>query len=125
MRRKPDSVAKDYVETLREILESRKELEVSMDIISVNKLPFLVSIIRGLNLTMIEYLSSKNEIALVTSINKIVSDHKSHSLHVGTMFIDPELQFLEEKAVSTTLNTTGTQSLRILYLHVNRVICNN
>ena len=90
MRRKPDSVAKDYVETLREILESRKDLEVSMDIISVNKLPFLVSIIRGLNLTTIEYLSSKNEIALVPFINKIVSYYKSHSLHVGTMFVDPD-----------------------------------
>ena len=30
-----------------------------------------------------------------------------HSLHVGTIFVDPNFQFLEKKVVSTTLNTTG------------------
>ena len=44
MRRKPASVVTDYVEIPREILKSRKELEVSTDIMFINKLPFLVSI---------------------------------------------------------------------------------
>ena len=86
----------------------RKELEVSTDVMFINKLPFLVSIIRRLNFTTIEYLSSKNELTLVTSINKIVSYYRSHGLHVVTMFVDPEFKSLEEKLVSTTLNTTGT-----------------
>ena len=80
---------------------------MSTDIMFINKLLFLVSIIRRLNLTTIEYLSSKNEIALVTSINKIVSYNRSHGLHVGTMFVDPSFKSLEEKVVRTTLNTTG------------------
>ena len=70
VRRKPASVVMDYVEIPREILESRKELEVSTHVMFINKLPFLVSISRQLKFTTIEYLSSKNEIALVTSINK-------------------------------------------------------
>ena len=61
----------------------------------VNKLPFLVSVSRGLKFTTIEYLSSKTYIALVSYINKIVSYYKSHGLHVGMMFLDPEFQFLE------------------------------
>ena len=61
----------------------------------VNKLLFLVSISLGLKFTTIEYLSSKNEIALVTSINKIASYYKSYSLHVCMMFVDPKFQFLE------------------------------
>ena len=73
----------------------------------INKLPFLVSIIRRLKFTTIEYLSSKKKIALLTSINKIVSYYISHGLHVGTMFVDLELNSLEKKVVSTTLNTTG------------------
>ena len=72
-RRKPASIVKDYAEIPREILDSRKELEVLMDIMSINKLPFLVSISRELKFNTIEYLSSKNDIALVTSINKIFS----------------------------------------------------
>ena len=68
---------------------------------------FLVSMSRRLKFTTIEYISSKNKIALVTYINKIVSYYRSHGLHVGTMFVDPEFKYLEKKVVSTTLNTTG------------------
>ena len=79
------------------------------DIFFINKLPILVIISRRMKFTTIEYLSTKNNIALVTSINKIVSYYKSHGLHVGTMFIYPEFQFLEEMLVSATLNTTGAR----------------
>ena len=89
VRRKPASVVTDYVEITREILESRKELEVSTDIMFINKLPFLVSISQRLKFTTIDHLSSKKKIALVTSINKIVSYYRSHGLHVVTMFVDP------------------------------------
>ena len=95
MRCNTGSVVTDYVEIPREILESQKELEVPKETMFLNKLPFLVSISRGLKFTTIEYLSSKNDISLVTSINKIVSYYKSHILHVGTMFVDPKFQLLE------------------------------
>ena len=85
----------------------RKELEVSTDIVFVIKNSFLVSISRGQKFTMIEYLSSKNEKALVNSIDRIVSYYKSYGLHVGKMFVDPEFQFLEKTVVGITLNTTG------------------
>ena len=68
-----------------------------------------MSISRGLKFTMVEYLSKKNEIALVTPINKIVSYYKSHVLHVGIIFLDPKFHFLEEKLVSITLNKTGAR----------------
>ena len=71
--RKPARVVKDYVEIPREILESRKDLEVSTDIMFVNKFPFLARISLGMKFTTIEYLSGKKEIALVTYITKIVS----------------------------------------------------
>ena len=73
MRRKPPSVVTDYVEIPREILESRKDLEVLTEIMFINKLPFLVSISRRLDFATIEYILRKNKTALVTSINKIVS----------------------------------------------------
>ena len=63
----------DYVEIPSEILESHKELEVSTYIMFIKRLSFLVSISRRLKFTTIEYLSSKNEIVLVTSIHKIVN----------------------------------------------------
>ena len=95
VRCKTDIVVTDFVDIPREILESRKELEVSTYIMFINKLLFLVSLSRQLKFTTIEYLSSKNDIALVTSMNKIVSYYRSHGLHVGTMFVDPEFKSLE------------------------------
>ena len=70
VRHKPYSIVTDYVEIHREILESRKELDVSTHIMFIKKLPFLVRISRRLKFTTIEYLASKNEIALVTYVNK-------------------------------------------------------
>ena len=58
----------------------------------INRLPFLVSISQRLKFTMIEYLSSKNEIALVNPINKIFSYYRLHSLHVVTMFVELEFK---------------------------------
>ena len=109
VRRKLDSVVTDYVEIPREILVSRKELELSMGIMFINKITFLVSISRRLKFTTIEYLSSKNKTALITTINKIVRYYRSHGLHVVTMFVDPEFKSLEEKVVNTILNTTGAR----------------
>ena len=87
--RNPDNVVTDYVEIPWKILESRKELEVSTDIMFVNKLPFLVTISKGLKFTTIDYLSNKLEISLVNFINKIVNYYKSHGLYVRTMFVGP------------------------------------
>ena len=58
--RKPASVVTDCVDIPREILEPRQELEVLTDITFINKLSFLVSIMKRLKFTTIEYLSSKN-----------------------------------------------------------------
>ena len=100
MRRKTTSVVTDYVEIPGEILNLCKELEVSTDVMLINKLQFLVSISRRLKFTTIEYLSSNNKIELVTSINKIVSYYISQGLYVVTMFVDSEFKSLEEMVCS-------------------------
>ena len=53
MRRKTASVVTDYVEIPRKSLDSRKELEVSTDIMFINKFSFMVSISRRMKFTTI------------------------------------------------------------------------
>ena len=53
VRLKIASVVTDYVETPREILESHKELEVSMDTMFINTLLFLASISRWMKFNTI------------------------------------------------------------------------
>ena len=58
---KPASVVTDYVKIPREILESLMELEVSTEIMFINKLLFRLIISRGLKCTTIEYISNRSE----------------------------------------------------------------
>ena len=48
VRRKPASIVTDCIEIPRGILESSKDVEVSTEIMFINKVLFLVSISRGL-----------------------------------------------------------------------------
>ena len=50
-RRRPKSAVRDYVEILEEILRMKTDLEVLVDVIFVNKLPFLVSTSKILKFT--------------------------------------------------------------------------
>ena len=84
-------------------------MEVSTDIMFVNKLKFLVRNSKGPKINMIEYLSNNSVISLVNYNNKMVSYYKSKGLHVRTMFVDPDFQLLKNNVVSTLLNTTGAR----------------
>ena len=60
VRCKTSSVVTEYFEIQQEILKLGKELELPRDIMFVIKIPFLLSITKGLKFTMIEYLSNKS-----------------------------------------------------------------
>ena len=79
----------------------------STDIIFINKLPFIVSISRGIKSTTVEYISNRNKESLINSINKIVNNYKSRGLTVQMMYSDPEFEFLEGRIPCT--NTAGAR----------------
>ena len=94
VRHKPDSIVTGYVEIPQKILKLIKELEFSVEIMFVNKLPLLLSITKGLEFTRIEYILNMSKSSLVNSVNKTVRHYKSHGLLVRTMFEDPGFQFI-------------------------------
>jgi len=58
VRRPPESVTTDYVQIPRAILERHQLVTLAVDIMFVNRVPFLVSVARGLSLVTAEFTPS-------------------------------------------------------------------
>jgi hypothetical protein len=107
-RRKTQPVVGNYVAIPREIFAMLKAVEVAIDIMFVNKLPFLVSISKRLKFTTIEYIPDRTGPSLCRSIAKIKLCYKRRNIFVRTLYADPEFAFLEDQ-LDTHLNTTAAR----------------
>ena len=76
VRRRPEAVVSDYVEIPKQILSMNTGLEVSVDVMLINKLDFLVSVSKQLKFTTIEYTPNMSEKELARSVNKIIYVYK-------------------------------------------------
>ena len=72
VRRSPESVVSYYVNTPKKILSMNTGLEVSINVMFINKLAFLVSVSKQLKFNTIEYIPKRPEKELDRSINKII-----------------------------------------------------
>ena len=77
VRRKPEAVVSNYMETPEDILSMITGLEVLVDIMFVDNLAFLVSVSKRLNFTTIEYIPNRSKKELARSNNKILYLYKS------------------------------------------------
>ena len=60
VRRRPEAVVSHYVDIPEDILGMNAALEVSVEVMFVNKLAFLVSVSRRLKFTTIEYIYNRS-----------------------------------------------------------------
>ena len=72
VRRHPEDVVFDYVEIPKDILSMDTGLEVSVDVMLVNKLEFLVSVSKQLKFTTIQYIPIRSEKELARSVKNII-----------------------------------------------------
>jgi hypothetical protein len=68
VRRPQESVITDYVQIPRAILEQHQLVTLAVDVMFVNKVPFLVSLARGLNLVTAKFMPSCMAKQLAASI---------------------------------------------------------
>ena len=104
IRRCLEAVVSNYVNTPKEILSMDTGLEVFVGVVFVNKLAFLVSVIRRLKLTTINYIPKSLEKKLARSVNNIIDVYKQRHFSIHTMYMDPEFNCLYKLIVSTDLN---------------------
>ena len=84
-------------------------LDVSVDVMFINKLTFLVSVSKQLKFNTIEYIPNRSERELARSISKIIDIYKQRGFSIHTMYMDPDFNFLDRSIVGTYLNKTSTR----------------
>jgi hypothetical protein len=70
-RRKPEHVQVEYVQIPRNFVKMHKYMTLAADIMFVNGLPFLVTLLRGISLVTIEHLPSRTAKRLVHTLRRV------------------------------------------------------
>ena len=82
VKRRPEAVVRNYVEIPKEILKMNNNLEVSVDLMDFNKMPFLVSVSKQLKFSTIEYIPNRSYKELAISVNKMLDIYKKRLLNM-------------------------------------------
>ena len=87
-------------------------MTVAADVMFVNRIPFVVSVLRGVNLTMVEYFIQWLKTVLANSIREIFQFYKNNGYTIKTFLMDREFECicgsLPEEA---NLNTTAKNEI--------------
>ena len=74
----PKCVHVEYIEVPDSLKESIGKMTVTYDVMFVSRIPFMVSVLRGVNLTTVEYVSQRLKTILANSIGKIFQFYKNN-----------------------------------------------
>ncbi len=107
--RPPDSVTTNYVQIPRVILEQHQLVTLVVDVMFVNGVPFLVSVVRCLNLVTTEFTPSHREKQLAVGITRMMDLYACGGFQVGTVLMDNEFEKLRNLTLILTVNTTAAK----------------
>ena len=79
VRRRTEDLFSNYVNITKEILSMNADLEVSGNVIFINKMSLLVSVSKRLKFATIEYIPNRLEKDLDRSVNKIIDVYKNEA----------------------------------------------
>ena len=89
-RSKPKEVVIDYMEILKSILESNKNITLSIDIMFVNKIPFVTTISRHIKFTTVEVIQKRTKSQLSKCIKNVVAIYTHRGFKVQHALLDGE-----------------------------------
>ncbi len=104
-RRKPTRVVTDYVDIPRALIGVNSHITVAADVVFVNKVPFLVSVLRNINLVTIEHAPQRNAAKLGSLIHQIVWSYSRASFTIQTILMDKEFEKVRDHVPKLILNT--------------------
>jgi hypothetical protein len=97
----------EYVNILKKIMELNKKVMLASDVMFVNGLGFIISILRKIKVITAAYIPSRKQPILVKSLNKIFNIYKSRGFVVNNAVMDREFECLREDILEVHLNTTA------------------
>ena len=99
----------DYVEIPEQIKDKMKTIELSVDVMFVNKMPFVISLGNNTSFTTIENVVDCKAANQLKSLCSIKSVYKNKNIFTKTLFTDNEFEVLRDnlREEGLTLNTTA------------------
>ena len=104
-----DSVTTNYVQIPRVILERHQLVTLAVHVMFVNWVPFLVNVVRGLNLNlaMTKFTASRTAKQLTAGITRMMNLYAHRGFQVGTVLMDNNFKKLQNLVPILTVNTTA------------------
>ena len=107
VRRKTETVMSDYVAIPNQIKEKMKTIELTVDVIFVNKIPFVISLGKNNKFITIKNVVDRKADTLLKALCNIKSVYKNKNIFITTLYMDNEFEVLRNALQSKgiTLNT--------------------
>jgi hypothetical protein len=87
----------DYVEIPEEFIEAHKDIELTMDIVTVEGLKFFHSKDTNIKYHYVEYLPNTKQPAIRSSLDRVFGRYNQAGLYVDTIHADNEFEFLKDE----------------------------
>ena len=71
-------------------------MTVAADVMFVNRIPFVVSVLRGVNLKMVEYFIQWLKTVLANSIREIFQFYKNNGYTIKTFLMDRDFECIRD-----------------------------
>ena len=104
-----DTVVTDYITVPKGVMKSKKNINISRDILFVNTIPLFMNISRNIKFTTIECISSSTLKQLVSPMETIKSIYTKRGFEINTPLINTEFKPLRSEFINMNikLNTTS------------------
>ena len=89
-RSKPKKMVINYMELPKSILDSNRNITLSIDIMYVNKIPFVTTISRHVKFTTVEVIQKRTKSQLSECIKNVVAIYTQRSFKVNHALLDGE-----------------------------------
>ena len=84
-------------------------MKVESDVMFMNRIPFVVSVLIGANFTMVEYVSQILKTVLTKSTGKEFQFYKNNGYNIKNFLIDREFECIRDSlSEEDNINTTAT-----------------
>jgi hypothetical protein len=109
VRRPPESVTTNFVQITRALLERHQLVTLAEDVMFVNRVPFLVSVARGLYLVTDKFMPSRMAKQLAVGITQMMDLYACRGFQVGTVLMDNKFEKLQNLVPILAINTMAAK----------------
>ena len=89
---------------LPNILEQFQEVDLAIDLMFVNKVPFLITVSQGIHFGTVEFLTNCQVPTVTTAFNHVIQTYHLHGFHVATTLGNPEFEPLQAQFGDISFN---------------------